>query len=92
MELMAASAIRCGASTDALQKILACVTTEEAIEILYSAGIEKACFADITRRIEFYLKQRAKGEMDIRCILYANAYGLLGQSENAQEFLDTAKE
>ena len=92
MELMAASAIRCGASTDALQKILACVTTEEAIEILHSAGIEKACFADITRRIEFYLKQRAKGEMDIRCILYANAYGLLGQSENAQEFLDTAKE
>ncbi|MCR5283574.1 MAG: cobalt-precorrin-5B (C(1))-methyltransferase CbiD [Lachnospiraceae bacterium] len=92
MELIAASAIRCGGAPDILQRILTCVTTEEAIGILQTAGIDKACFLDITRRIEYYLSRRAKGEMEIKCILYANAFGLLGQSEGAQEFLRIAKE
>ena len=87
MELMASAAIRCGAETKVLQEILNCVATEEAIAILIREGIDKACFAQIMERIGYYLNKRGGGEMDIRCIVYANQYGLLGQTEGAEEFL-----
>jgi cobalt-precorrin-5B (C1)-methyltransferase len=91
MELMAAAAIRCGASKEALQKILDCVSTEEAIEVYFSEGVEKKCFEYITEKIDFYLNKRAGTSMEAQCILYSNQYGLLGTTKKAEEFLKEAK-
>ncbi|WP_029320292.1 cobalt-precorrin-5B (C(1))-methyltransferase CbiD [Butyrivibrio sp. AE3004] len=88
MELMAAAAIRCDASKEALLDILGCVSTEEAISVYIREGIEKQCFSYIMEKIDFYLKKRAAGQIDIRCIVYSNKYGLLGKTENAEELLD----
>ena len=91
MELMAAAAVRCGAGTDALKKILDCVATEEAIEILVNENIKDECFEYITDKISFYLNKRSNDKMKVECLVYANAYGLLGKTDNAEAFLEEAK-
>ncbi len=87
MELMAAAAIRCGASEKALTTILDCATTEEAIEILRNEKIEKDCFSYICERAGFYLQKRAAGQMETECMIYSNKYGLLGKTGKAEEIL-----
>ena len=91
MELMAAAAIRCGAGNEVLSKILECVATEEAIEILVNENIKDECFEYITDKISFYLNKRSAGRMKVECMVYANAYGLLGKTENADSFIEEAK-
>ena len=91
MELMATAAIRSGASTETLNDILNCVSTEEAIEIYKTANIEKKCFDYIMDKIDFYLNKRGAGEIQIQCIVYSNKFGLLGQTEEAEKYLEEAK-
>ncbi len=87
MELLAAAAVRCGASVDIVRKILDCLTTEEACDHLLKEKIEEPCFRYIMERIQYYLDKRAGGHMRIHCIVYSNQYGLLGATAGAQSFL-----
>ncbi len=91
MELMAAAAIKSGASLDALRQILDCVSTEEALGIYLREGIEKDCFKVIMRKINFYVNKRGGEDIDIQFIVYTNEYGLIGKSDRAEEFLGLAK-
>lgn len=92
MELMAAAAIKCGASVDALNDILNCVSTEEAIEIYLREQIQDRCFEYIMEKIDFFLNKRGAGQLEIQCIMYSNKYGLLGETCRAKEFLKEVKE
>ncbi|MBR1853432.1 MAG: cobalamin biosynthesis protein CbiD [Lachnospiraceae bacterium] len=87
MELLAAAAIREGADTDVLKRILDCISTEEAIEVLDQAGIREPVMQRILNQILFYLGQRVKGEIQVECILYANAFGELAKSAGAARLL-----
>ena len=89
MELMAAAAIRSGASEKALRDILDCVSTEAAIEVYIREGIDKRCFNYICERIGFFLDKRAAGKLDVQCIIYSNKYGLIGKTDKAEAFLET---
>ncbi len=91
MELMAAAAIRCGAREEALNDILDCVSTEEAIEVYIREEIQKQCFKYVMDKIDFFLNKRGAGQLEIQCIMYSNKYGLLGETARAQEFLEKAK-
>ena len=92
MELMAAAAVRAGASIEAVNRILDCVSTEEAIEIYIKENIQDECFRYITDKIEFFLKKRAAEKIDIQCMVYSNQYGLLGKTKEAESLLEQAKE
>ncbi len=91
MELMAAAAIRSGASADALRQILDCVSTEEALEIYLREGIERQCFGIIMEKTDFFLNKRGGEGLDVQSIIYTNDYGLIGMSIRAEEFLNLAK-
>ena len=91
MELMAAAAIRSGAGSDIAEEILDCLSTEEAIAIYKREGMESKCFTYIMDRIKYHLERKAKGRIDVQCIVYSNGYGLLGQTAEAAAFLDEAK-
>lgn len=86
MELMAASAVRCGADRDTVIRILDSLTTEEAYQHMIDKGIEKVCFSYIMERIAFYLGKRA-GSMRVECIVYSNKFGLLGATPGAEELI-----
>ncbi len=89
MELMAEAAEHAGADNDTVNSILECVYTEEAYAVMKDAHIERRSFAYVMERISHYLIERA-GDMQIECIVYSNKYGLLGETENAQRFMQEA--
>ena len=88
MELLAAAGIRENVSLECLKKILDCVTTEEALAFIDAEGKkEEDVMEDIMEKIDFYLKKRAAGRLQIECIVYSNTYGLLGMTAKAEELL-----
>ncbi len=87
MELLAAAALRANVSRDAVLKILDCVSTEEALKILYEQKKTDDVMRQILEKIMFYLKKRCAGRMEIECIVYANAYGELARSDGAEALL-----
>lgn len=87
MELLAAAAIRKNVPEKYLIRILDCVTTEEALALIDDAGKKEVVMQDIMEKIDFYLKKRAADRLQIECIVYSNAYGLLGMTAKAEELL-----
>ena len=87
MELLAAAGIRENVSLECLKKILDCVTTEEALAFIDAEGKKEDIMEDIMEKIDFYLKKRAAGRLQIECIVYSNTYGLLGMTAKAEELL-----
>lgn len=88
MELLAAAAIRQQVPLPQLEKIVTCVTTEQAVGILCDCGRKEAVMQDILGRILFYLGKRAAGKIQIEVILYSNEYGELAKSAQADRFLE----
>lgn len=86
MELLAAFSVRAGVETEKVRQILDCVTTEEAVHILEDSGKLRAVMETIVKRICFYLEKRAKGKIQIDCILYANEFGELAKSKEAAKW------
>lgn len=87
MELLAAAAVRANASGTAVRSILDCVNTEEAIRYLDREEIREKCFACVVERIEEYTNRRAAPGLRVECMIYANEWGLLGASPQAEEWL-----
>ena len=83
MELMAAFAIREKVEPKQVLKILECVTTEEAVRILKDIGKLQQVMDYAMKRICYYLEKRAKGKLQIDCIMYANEFGELARSKEA---------
>ena len=87
MELLAAAGIRENVSLKCLKKILDCVTTEEALAFIDAEGKKEDVMEDTMEKIDFYLKKRAAGRLQMACIVYSNTYGLLGMTAKAEELL-----
>ena len=86
MELLAAFSIKEGVDACQARKILDCLTTEEAIPILEESGKMKPVMDRIADRICYYMNGRARGRMEIDCILYANEFGELAKSRGAEKW------
>lgn len=83
MELLAAFCVREDVEIEKVRKILDCVTTEEAVHILEDSGKLQSVMQMIAERICFYLEKRAKGKLQVDCILYTNEFGELAKSKGA---------
>lgn len=86
MELLAAFSVRAHMNSDAVLKILDCATTEEAVHIIKDSGKLQPVMEHVMERICYYLEKRAKGKLQIDCILYANEFGELARSKEAAEW------
>lgn len=84
MELLTAFAVKCGVASENAAKILSCVTTEEAVRILDECGRRQEVMDYAMERILFYLEKRAQGKLAIECIMYANDFGALAKSKEAE--------
>ncbi len=88
MEIIAAAAVREGADTGILGRILDCLTTEEAYGILYEAGLAEKVSGWIMNGIMYNLDRRAGGKLDIGCIVYSKEYGQLAASDRATGMIE----
>lgn len=86
MELLAAFSMRRKVNMDLIDQVFDCVTTEEAIRILKKSDRLDIVMQDIVEKICYYLEKRAKGRLQIDCILYANDFGELAKSKEAAEW------
>lgn len=86
MELLAASAIKCGVEHENTDKILSCISTEEAVRILRECGKLEEVMDYAMERSIFYLNRRAGEKMQIDCIMYSNEFGELARSREAEKW------
>lgn len=86
-ELMAAQAIRAGADLETAERILHTITTEEAVEILQEKQLTGRTMEIITEKIKYYLQHRCGGALQTEAIIFSNAHGFLGETDQAEEML-----
>lgn len=87
MELMVASALRCGADIEILKGILSCVSTSAAISLLQKENLVEAVSADLLEHILQNLSRRVENTVVVECIIFENQYGLLAESTGAGRLL-----
>jgi cobalt-precorrin-5B (C1)-methyltransferase len=86
MELLAAFSVKAKVDNENICKILDCVTTEEAVAILQESGKLQQVMDMVAERICYYMEKRAKGNLQIDCIIYANEFGELAKSKGVEEW------
>ena len=87
MEILAAAAIRAGVDSADVLRILDCIVTDEALEIINDAGKLGETMKLLLDKIMFYLEKRAAGRIEMQCIVYSNRFGELAKSEGAEKWL-----
>lgn len=86
MELLAAFAIREGATNWQACKIFQCATTEEAVRILADYKKLMPVMEYAAERICYYLEKRGNNKLQVDCILYTNEFGELAKSKGAEQW------
>ncbi len=69
------------------QELADCVMTDEAVNILRKYGLDKVVLAEMTRRIQSVMEEWSGGRMQVGVIVFSNAHGELGRTENALEYM-----
>ena len=87
MEVLAAYAAAEGASAECVQAILSCITTTEALELLKEKGILSGVMERVMERIDFHLRHRAGGSLQVEAIVFSTEDGLLGKTKRAEALL-----
>lgn len=88
MEVLASNALRAGADGDTARAILACNTTDEALDILQENHLLQPAMEEIMKRIQFYLDHRSYEQIRLGAVVFSNVYGYLGQTEDAAELIE----
>ena len=99
MEIIAAAAIEEGADISLVKKILASNTTDEAFTILKEEGLKDGLKEDlmgkvskrIVDKILFYMDKRARGELEMECVMFTKELGLLAKSSGADKLVEEIK-
>ena len=86
IELLTAFAFKCGVVPEYIKRIMDSLTTEEALAALKESGRLYEVMDYAMERILFYLEKRAQGKLAIECIMYANDFGALAKSKEAEEW------
>ena len=87
LEILTAHAALAGADNKILLRIMDTVTTEDALDILSENNLLQPVMKSITDKINFYLNNRAKGQIITGAIIFSSNHGMLGKTENADKLL-----
>jgi len=77
MEMLSCYAALYGADSRAVEEILSCVTTEQALDVLEKLNIQDVVIRKISERAEFYLSKRVANKIKTKLIIYSNDKGIL---------------
>lgn len=88
MELLTVHAALLGAPVELLQKMMDCVTTDDALKYLDDAQLIEPVMGRLMERMEFYVNQRAMHELELGVITFSNVYGVLGQTAKVPELVE----
>lgn len=91
MELLALHTGLCGGSVEDMEKIMKCVTTEAAVEIMEGTGLKEKIFKNIIEKIKYHLNYRVKGKVEVEVILFLLNNKTEESSEKALSFVKLFK-
>lgn len=84
MEILGVHSAMAGAPPSLVRQIMACGTTDEAIEVLDAAKLTQAVFDSVMERICFQLNYRTRGAMKVEVILFSAQDAVIGETDGAQ--------
>lgn len=87
MELLTVHAALLGAPVELLQKMMECVTTDDALKYLKEADLMEQVMERIMEKMEFYVNQRAQHQLELGVITFSNVFGILGQTKNVPDLV-----
>ena len=88
MEIISALGIKHKVPVEVLEKILNCVTTEEAGKLLKECNKADEVFSDAAKKVCENLERRELGKLKVECILFSKELGELAKSESAEAFVN----
>ncbi len=91
MEILCCCGLLAGAGTALLKKILDCVTTDEALELLKEAGILETSMEALVEKIDFHLQHRAYEGLTVGAMAFSNKFGILGKTKTADHLISRLK-
>lgn len=87
MEIMASNAILAGADTETAKRILGCISTDDALEVLDEKGLIGPTMEILIPKIEYSMKHRVKGNLEVGAVVFSSEFGILGQTPSASELI-----
>ncbi|MDD6212553.1 MAG: cobalt-precorrin-5B (C(1))-methyltransferase CbiD [Clostridiales bacterium] len=85
MEILASHSILSGCSADTAGRILGCLTTDEALDIMEKAGILEKAMKTVMEKISQSLERRSYGKLEIGALVFSKERGELGRTENFEK-------
>ena len=92
MEVLAANAAVAGASMETVLKIMECISTDDALEVLDAEGLIPRVCEVMMPKIEYHMNHRTGGAIRTSAVMFSSVYGLLGKTSLADGMLDEVRE
>lgn len=87
-EVMAANALRAGASRNTVMEILDSVTTEQSIDILIRDHCLEKTMEEVLQRVKYYLSKRGGEQLEVGAILFSSVHGKLGETSGVKRLCE----
>lgn len=87
MEILASHAAMAGADQEQIRKLMQCLTTTEAMELLKESSLLSEVMRTVMERIAFHLKHRGGERLSIGAILFSQEDGILGCTPNTEALI-----
>ena len=92
MEVFAAHAALAGAGQKTAERIMNCVSTSEAADILRAEGLLQPVLRTVMERTEFYLRQRAGGELEVEAVMFSAEDQIRAETSGAARLIQKITE
>lgn len=92
MEILASNAAIAGADMQTVLKILDCISTDDALDVIDSVGLIPKVSELLMKKIEFHMNHRTGGGIRTSAVVFSSVYGLLGKTSLADSMLDEIRE
>ncbi len=88
MEILAANMAVAGGSIESVRKIMKCISTDDALEVIEGEGFLKKVSEILVEKVEFYMNHRTGGAIRTGAVMFSSVYGLLGKTGSADELIE----
>jgi len=88
MEILAANAAMAGASMPTVQRIMGCISTDDALDVINEENLIDDVCRLLLEKVEFYMNHRTGGNIRTAAVMFSSVYGMLGKTSLADEMLE----
>lgn len=91
MEILAADAAVAGASLDCVKKVMGCISTDDALDVINEENLIPEVSRILLEKIEYHMNHRTGGKIRVGAVMFSSVYGLLGKTSLADELLEEVR-